>query len=370
MKSRVVLQLDPKAGNARNSEGAFVTLKSGRILFAYSRYGGHGGGDDDAAVIASRYSDDAGKTWSTRDEVVVRQEGTRNVMSVSLLRLKSGRIALLNLRKDAGTCMPQIRFSDDEARTWGKPIAIMPLPTYNVVNNDRMIELSDGRLVIPVGQHRDRGFSGPAKTSHPGTGMDPAGLIFYYMSDDGGEHWFESLTSHRLCFPNGHGLQEPGVIELRGGRLWSWARASTPGIEPTHAFQWQSFSDDRGMTWSEFHRSGFRAPCSPLSMKRIPSTGDLLAIWNNHADWGMKRKWKRTSWARTPLTCAVSRDDGATWRQPIDIETSPSHGFCYTAIHFVDDAVLLGYCAGGASTGSVLNRLRIRRIPLKEFYAD
>jgi len=36
-----VLDLDPGPDNPRNSEGAFVTLKSGRILFVYTRfYGG------------------------------------------------------------------------------------------------------------------------------------------------------------------------------------------------------------------------------------------------------------------------------------------------------------------------------------------
>lgn len=368
MKSRVVLQLDPSKDNARNSEGAFITLTDGRVLFVYTRYAGHGGGDDDAAVIASRISTDAGKTWSARDEIVVKQEGKHNVMSVSLLRLRNGRIALLNLRKDPGLCMPQIRFSDDEAKSFTKPIAIIPTPGYHVVNNDRMIELADGRLVVPVAMHRTRGFSGPAKTSVPGTGMDPAALIFFYISDDGGQHWFESLTSHRLCFPTGHGLQEPGVVQLRDGRLWAFCRAGSFQLEHTHNYQWQSFSDDRGMTWSEFHRSSFRSPCSPLSIKRIPSTGDLLAVWNDHSGREKLPAHQKTSWGRTPLTAAISHDDGLSWKHHKLIETSPTHGFCYTAIHFVEDAVLLAYCAGGASTGGVLNRLRMRRIALSELY--
>jgi len=38
MSNQVVLQLDPKRGNSRNSEGAFVTLNNGRILFTYSKF--------------------------------------------------------------------------------------------------------------------------------------------------------------------------------------------------------------------------------------------------------------------------------------------------------------------------------------------
>ena len=51
------------------------------------------------------------------------------------------------------------------------------------------------------------------------------------------------------------------------------------------------------------------------------------------------------------------------------LEKSPTHGYCYTAIHFTDDAVLLAYCAGGASTKMVLDRLRVRRISLDELRA-
>ena len=35
---KVALELKPGPDNPRNSEGAFMTLKDGRIMFAYSRY--------------------------------------------------------------------------------------------------------------------------------------------------------------------------------------------------------------------------------------------------------------------------------------------------------------------------------------------
>ena len=36
--NEVVLDLNPSKENPRNSEGSFVTLKSGRILFYYSQW--------------------------------------------------------------------------------------------------------------------------------------------------------------------------------------------------------------------------------------------------------------------------------------------------------------------------------------------
>ena len=81
------LELPPGAENPRNSEGSFVSLKDGRILFVYSHYTAGSGGDHDPAHLAGRYSSDGGRTWTTEDRVIVENEGGMNVMSVSLLRL-------------------------------------------------------------------------------------------------------------------------------------------------------------------------------------------------------------------------------------------------------------------------------------------
>ena len=40
MKKTTVLNLPPKPGNPRNSEGTFAELTDGRILFIYSHYNG------------------------------------------------------------------------------------------------------------------------------------------------------------------------------------------------------------------------------------------------------------------------------------------------------------------------------------------
>ena len=72
---------------------------------------------------------------------------------------------------------------------------------------------------------------------------------------------------------------------------------------------------------------------------------------------------------RSPLVAGISKDQGKSWLQRRCLEESPDHGFCYTAIHFINDAVLLAYCAGGQhETNGLLNRLRMRRIKLDWFY--
>lgn len=71
---------------------------------------------------------------------------------------------------------------------------------------------------------------------------------------------------------------------------------------------------------------------------------------------------------RTPMVIAASRDNGHTFTEPFAFETDEGSGFCYCAMYFTPDALLLGYCAGGQGDGACLTRTRIRRIPLAELH--
>src|SRR5436190_23927857 len=98
--------LPPVINNPRNSEGDFLALKNGLLMFVYSRFTG-GAADDARADLAAIYSGDGGKSWSLRYEPVLEHEGKQNVMSVSLLRLADGEIALFYLRKNSlEDCIP------------------------------------------------------------------------------------------------------------------------------------------------------------------------------------------------------------------------------------------------------------------------
>jgi len=76
-----------------------------------------------------------------------------------------------------------------------------------------------------------------------------------------------------------------------------------------------------------------------------------------------------SSWGRTPLALATSRDEGATWSTPQLIEDDPQRGYCYTAIHSVGDAVLLAYCCGGRGT-AVLQNTCLRRVNNRELFGS
>lgn len=345
-ENRVVLNLEPAKESPRNSEGAFVTLMSGRILLVYTQFYG-GAGDAAPARLAAVHSDDGGRTWNSPPRTVVENEGRANVMSVSLLRLKSGAIALFYLVKnDMGDCRPVVRFSRDEGESWSPPRGAVDAPGYFVLNNDRVVQLSTGRLVMPVAYHRQKSADARATSAH-----DSRAIAIWYLSDDEGTTWREADTWWAIPVVSRSGLQEPGVVERADGSLISWMRTD-------QGAQYGCSSSDAGRTWSAPVPTALRSPLSPASIKRLPGSADLLAIYNDHSG-----RFPFPAGKRTPLVAGISRDGGQTWPQPKLLEEDPDGWYCYTAVHFVDDALLLGYCAGDAKVGR-LNRLRVRRIGL------
>lgn len=327
------LALAPTSGNRRNSEGDFIKLKDGRWLFIYTHFT-NGADDHSKAFLASRESSDCGQSWSDNDRVVVANEGGFNVMSVSLLRLKSGEIALFYLRKNSlRDCGPVLRLSRDEAKTWSDPIECITNEVgYYVLHNNRVIQLAGGRLVMPTGLHD---FAG---------GRLQPGRVVVYLSDDAGRSWRRSRT---VLDQDASGtrinLTEPGVVEVSANRMLMVIRT-------TLGCQYFSNSSDRGETWATPRASELLSPEAPASLARIPATGDLLVVWNDH-DGQPESYRRRQPPVRTPLAVAVSRDGGATWVKHKLIETQSGHGYCYTAIAFADDRVLLGYCAHASPYG-------------------
>lgn len=334
----VVLRLEPSKKNPRNSEGDFVTLKGGSILFVYSHFTG-GSGDNAFAHLAGRISYDKGKTWSDKDVTIVKNEGGMNVMSVSLLRLDNGKIALFYLRKNSETdCIPFMRISKDEGKTWEKAQRCIPDKGYHVVNNDRLLQLASGRLLFPTSIHAAPDWK--------------YGKIYSYYSDDTGKTWHKS---EMIPNPNNIVLQEPGIVPLNNGKLLLFARTDAGS-------QYFSFSEDSGETWSEIEKGNIKSPLSPAAIERIPSTGDLLLLWNNNYEKG------RDGGKRTPYSLAISKNEGKTWEYKKTVDSDPYGWYCYTAIEFIDNDVLLAYCAGDIKTNSGLSTTQITRLSLDWIY--
>ena len=174
----------------------------------------------------------------------------------------------------------------------------------------------------------------------------------WLLSDDEGATWKEASSWWAMPVRSGSGLQEPGVVELGDGSLLGWSRTD-------QGAQYSFTSSDQGNIWTAPVASELKSPNGPASIKRLPGSNDLLALFNDHSG-----RFPFPKGRRNPLVAAISSDGGKTWPQRKLVESDPEGIYHYIAVHFTKDALLLGYCAGDSKVGA-LNRLRIRRVPLE-----
>ena len=302
----------------RNGEGDAVVLSDGSLLLVYGEF--CGGGDAAPATLQGVVSRDSGRTWQEK-RLVQENDGGRNVMSASLLRTQKGDLLLAYLRKDDDRrrCTPFVKRSADDGMTWSEPKPVTEVTDrYHVVNNDRLVQLRGGRLLLP------------ACVSEGGEMRSD--VVFF--SEDEGRTWSRSEPRGFLA-ESKSGPQEPGVIELKDGRIMMWCRSDMGCIYCCH-------STDGGERFGPWHPTSLKAPVAPASIKRLPSSEHLLCLFNNHES--PPEYWAVT---RAPLTAAVSPDEGATWRIAGDLEPDRTKSYCYTSITFLPAGeILLTYYLG------------------------
>ena len=343
---REVLFLKGEGNNPRNGEGAFLRLKDGGILYAFTEYDGNDWEDDASADIAGIYSYDEGETWGGRRILLHRDGGAANYMSVSLLRMQNGDLGMLYLRKDAdtGSCVPYLVRSEDEGESWGVPVRLADDEGYYVVNNDRIVRLISGRLLVPVARHQ-------IKIKFKSFGK---GELNFFASDDDGKTWRLLLKEyiHILNEENSKtGLQEPGVWQFADGKIMAWSRTG-------FGSQFINYSEDDGESWTTPYPSEyFKSPVSPMQIKQAGQY--TLAIWNPIPE-SVGRE-ERGTWGRTPLVCAVSVDGGNTFSKVFFLEDDPENGYCYPAIFAADEYFLVAYYHSN-NTGICLNSAKIVKV--------
>ena len=361
MFGKHICDLAPTPENRRNSEGCFLTLKDGRILFVYTRYNEQGHQDGANADLYAIISEDNGETFGApflfygRDKI-----GANNVMSVTLRWMDNGDMGLFFLRKISNQCNGIFVRSPDEGKTWSEPMFFTDPEGYICVNPDRIIRLENGRWLAVGAIHSATEYRMTEDGKRQIVENLTPGRLQVYASDDDGFTW-QTIVKEHILPPEGRfrntGVQEPGIVQLKDGRIWCFIRTGNDR-------QYETFSSDNGATWTPIEPSWFTSPDSPLSMKRL-NDGRLFAVWNPIPR-GNVRPWRidgAMTGSRTPLVCAVSRDEGETWENITTIESDDRRGFCYVSIHELeDDSVLLAYCAGSPEDRCCLSRLRIRKL--------
>ena len=333
-------------GNPRHTEADVLVRRDGSLLVAWSDF--YAGSRDDApARISAAVSADSGRTWGPRF-TLQENTGGANVMSVSLLRSRNGDVLFFFLQKNSLTDLKvYVRRSTDDARTWGEPVLVTADPGYHVMNNARVIQLRSGRLLAPV-----------ASSKQVWTKNDDF-RTSVYLSDDNGRTWRRSRTL--LSAPK-RGAMEPGLVELKDGRVMQIIRTQT-------GFIWRSFSSDGGETWTDAAPWDIESPESPATLAVTPG-GDWLLVWNPKVVWSNPEKTvlgANHGGARTPLATMISADEGRTWSPPRNLEGNPDSTFAYTSVTFHEGRALLSYY--DFPKGGKLLSLKFKSVPLAWFRA-
>ena len=304
----------------RSDTASIISLPNGRLMVVYHKYhrGKEAGNDHGMCTIWSKISTDNGLTWHSPRRLVDAAKGDMNVQAPALLRTKSGELFLIALRahKGGSSSTMCLFVSHDDGITFTDMPPVWERSKGQLLQGGAscLMELAGGRLLLPF--HGGIGNQWRQKNS--------AGCFF---SDDKGKTWQRSSI---IELPK-RGAMEGSVTELTDGSLLMSLRTQLGG-------PYIARSNDRGKTWSEAAFSGLEGGESGTCLRRLPGSGRVVLFWNNsqfnpeHHHFG----------ERTPLTAAISDDNGKTWRKLGNIGENPKAEYTNLDCYFTKtgDAIL------------------------------
>jgi len=189
----------------------------------------------------------------------------------------------------------------------------------------------DGGRTWSAAEHLPAGLYGPIRakplvladgTIVSGSSVESYGswAVWIERSTDNGKTWtrhgpvtVKDAPAPATARPGqAHGIIQPSVVQLEGGRLRLFARSTT-----TIGRVCAADSRDGGVTWTEARPLDVPNPNSGIDVARL-TDGRLVMVYNN------------TTRGRTPLNLAVS-GDGEKWTKFADLETEPGE-YSYPAM--------------------------------------
>ncbi|NND33776.1 MAG: exo-alpha-sialidase [Saprospiraceae bacterium] len=249
--------------------------------------------------VSIRYSDDHGLSWSKNDTAFSYDAGKGVVYGGFVFADKAGNLHCFGVRyfrladkEQPGHAILLHNRSSDAGKTWTESKQVDFGHSYTGSFNT-VTELDNGRIILALSyttayleERGERDFQ-----------------IVTVHSDDAGDTW--QIGSDDITVPPGEfighpGALEPVMIQLEDARVWMIIRTQQGRF-------FQSFSSDRGVTWSKTTPTDFEAPNAPGGIIRLDD-GRLIFCWND-----LSKYAKLTGNQRQYLHVAISADDGKTW---------------------------------------------------------
>ncbi len=313
--------------NPRNDTASVARLNRDDWMVVWHKYrpSDEGSSDFGTADIAAKISTDNGKTWDQERILVACNEDDNNVQAPALRQLRSGDLLLICLRGHTGgeSSTMEVHRSVDDGQTFTLESKIWEKSEGQWLQGgaSSLLELQSGRLLLPC--HGGKGHQGSQHN-----------IAHCYYSDDGGSNWIRNKQAVDLPM---RGAMEASVAELPDGELVMSLRTQLGAV-------FLCRSSDGGETWSHPQTTGLKTPESCTSLRCVPNSDHLILLWNDspydmdHHHYGL----------RTPLSLALSKDRGQTWRKISDLAHREKFSFTNLGCDFVtDNQAVITYCAYG-----------------------
>ena len=275
-----------------------VEIKPGELLAAW-----FGGTEEKAPDVAIWTARRVNGKWTTPEEVV--REPKIPTWNPVLYFLKDGRLCLnYKVGPSPQTWTSANKYSTDGGRTWTAP-ELLPAGLLGPIKNKP--------LVLPNGTI----LAGTSTESYK------TWACWVERSTDNGKTW----TKHGPIVVPGeiHGIIQPSIVPLRGGKLLRMYVRSTQRIGKVC----YADSTDGGRTWSE---------AKPTSLPNPNSGTDAVGL----KDGRVVLVYNHTPKGRSPLNVAVSKD-GDTWSAPLVLESEPGEYSYPAVIQGADGTVHITY---------------------------
>ncbi len=313
--------LGPEIDTGRYKHPSCITeLDNGDLFLTY--YGGDGEYATDTAVFGARLAHGT-HHWSYPKAIA--RNPFQSMGNPVVWQAPTGRVWLFFVVRFGATWSTSrimAKVSDDRAETWSDAFVV----TYEegTMVRGRPILTDSGHYLLPI--YHETG------NDTEKTGADTSSLFVRF--DPKTQAW---ETSNKVYSRMGN--LQPAVVELTPGHFLAFCRRGGDYEPGDDGYIVKTESRDNGLTWSQGVETEFANPNAAVELIKLRS-GNLLLVFNDSMD------------DRTPLTAALSQDQGRTFPHRLNLCEGP-RSFAYpTAIQTQDGTIHVVYSTNERTTVS------------------